>query len=170
MSDATPTPFDDITITPPAPRLSEESMAFYKNLLSDGALSQTNPAQYAAIRDTVNAAIRETGQALDPIPPTPQQLYDARRGISSGPDGSVALPAWLHSLVTDAAKPQDATAVDEHLTRAGKDAAEVRESAKKALERAKLSDVKIENLNAEALAQLAVWSRHLLLHDANRPK
>jgi hypothetical protein len=169
MSDDTP--LVNLELPKPAiqpPRLSDQAIAAYREMLADKEFETRHPAQYEAIRNSVHQAIAECGQSLETPAETPAQAYDRRRGIVSGPDGSTQLPPWLHSLVTDAAKPQDAKAIDEHLARAGKDAAEVRASAAAALARAKL-DVKLDALDAHALAQLAVWERALVIYDAARP-
>ena len=173
MPDDISNPFANLETPPPAiqpPAISEEGIKFYRDLLANAELAQKNPAQIEAIRNSLQQALVETQQTLDQPAKTPQQIYDERRGIISGPDGSTALPPWLHEIVTDThAKPQDAVEVDAHLARAGKDAAEVRASAKSALERAKVT-VPLETLSAHQLSQLAVLSRHLSLHDASRPK
>jgi hypothetical protein len=175
MADDTPNPFAHLDLPPPAiqpPHLSDSAIADYRRMLSDKEFETKHPAQYAAIRDSVAAALAETGQSLEQPAETAQQAYDRRRGITTDADGSTQLPTFLHEVVEaeDAGKPQDAAAINDLLARAGKDPAEVLSSARSALERAKLSNIKLENLSVTSLTQLAIWHRHLTLHDASRPK
>jgi hypothetical protein len=176
MPDDTPNPFAHLDTPQTAiqpPRLSDSAIAAYREMLADKEFENRHPQQFAAIRDSVAAALAETGQSLETPIETLAQAYDRRRGIISGADGSTQLPTFLHEIVqgeTEAGKPQDAAAISDLLARAGKDPAEVLSSARSALERAKLSNIKLENLSVTSLAQLAIWHRHLTLHDASRPK
>jgi len=155
----------DNQITPP--RLSDEAIAHYRSLLTP-ALERDFPEHYARLKASVDGALGVTGQSLNPPPDgrtAAQVLHDRRHGIEPG-----KLPDVLRSIVErDAAAQIKAEDVKAQLEALGDDPAKAIEAAKAVLLQTG-SAVKPEQLGANALRQLVIYSDHLKRHQQTRPK
>jgi hypothetical protein len=157
------------------PRLSDEGIAYQRDLLNDPTFSRDHPQHAAMLKATLEEALKATGQDQAPQADqrTPaQRLHDQQHGVSFAPSGAVVLPDHLTtSMQRDATEqaPPDPEAVAQHLERAGHDPKAVLADAKYALERAG-SKVPVERLGAHALAQLALYGSHIKKHQATRPQ
>src|ERR1700730_13283688 len=49
-----------------SPRLSETAIADYRRLLNDKKFEEQHPERYAALKASVDTALAETGQSLNP--------------------------------------------------------------------------------------------------------
>ena len=156
----------------PAPRLSDDAIASYRDLLARPDFLRDHPDQHAMIAASVHAALAETGQSL--APPSDgrspaQALIDRQFGVTFA-DGKVALPSELAAIVerdVEGAEP-DCAEVKGQVEGAGIDYLAALRDAGYALERTGLS-VKPTSLSAHSLAQLAIWGQHLRAHAKSRP-
>jgi hypothetical protein len=163
-------PDDNIEVLGQAapPSLSDTAIADYNRVLSDPTFQRDYPQQYAALKDSVDRALAETGQDKPPPPDprTPTQVaHDRQHGLTFAPTGEVALPeplakAMHRDVAADAPDPE---LVTRQLEAAGFDPEVAREDAKFALAQSRC-DVPLERLSAHARAQLATFGSHLRKH------
>src|ERR1700730_8240671 len=143
---------DSLGHTPP--RLSEAAIADYRRLLNDKSFEEQHPERYAVLKASVDTALAETGQSLNPpsdsrSPAVAQ--HDRSFGVTVAGDRPV-LPANLAWTLESSADPK---AVAKHLERAGHDYAETVAAAQRVLLQMG-SAAKAETLSAPALVQLSV--------------
>ena len=156
------------------PRLSEEAIIGYRQLLADKDFETRFPTQHAELRRTVLEALAATGQNLEPTPDgrsPAQALIDRQFGVSFTPEGRIALPSELAAIVERDAKgtAPDPTRTTAQLGAAGLDYKTVIAAAQSALDRTG-SPVKATNLTAHVLVQLSVMEKHFARHAETRPK
>jgi hypothetical protein len=155
-----------------APAISDATIAYERSLLSDPKWCAAFPAEAAALQASLAEAIAATGwQPITDTRSAAQIAHDERHGVTVDPDGKIPIPDHLRPLLRQDAEPPDADAelVADQLQRAGLDPETTLADAREALVLAG-SDAKAETLSAHALAQLAVWTRHLRASSKTRPQ
>lgn len=178
-----------------APRISENAIAEYRRLLADPGFERNHPAEYEALRASVDEALAATGQVLVPVDPrTPaQRLVDRQLGVearkptdyeapvsqatdSTVTEGAKELLAALHVepflgniLLRDMLSGQpapDATEVARQLDLAGIRYDEAIAEVQHAFDRTgRTSAIRPTDLSAGSLAQLYVWAQRLKQHE-----
>jgi hypothetical protein len=92
-------------------RISDDGLAWYREQLNP-AFERDHPTEYAALKASTDRALQGSGQSLDTAPDprsTPQQIHDARFGVSYDGD-RVTLPGNLQAAIDNdtPADPHDA--------------------------------------------------------------
>jgi hypothetical protein len=181
--------FDPNEQQPTGPRISESGITYYNSLLNDAKWCEEHPQQASFLRTSVDTALAATGQNLEPPADnrTPaQKLHDHMHAIEPHrPEEYTALPATHREFASALSLPQNLATlvVKDALSGVQKtDASKVLgdryeltlKDAKAVLQRAghlpEGGRIEASQLSPHALAQLAVWGRHLAKAQASRPK
>jgi len=153
--------------TGPAPAISNEGLAAYKQMLADPTFAREHPDHYAALKASVENALAITRQQLEPPDPrTPAQRYL---------DPSMTINPVVRDVVlrehVENKEPPDPERTAEALAHVGLTHKDALELAQHAVDQSKelAGRVRVEMLSAYALTLLARFGEHLRKQAAQRP-
>jgi hypothetical protein len=149
--------------------LSAGSLEWYRNRLEDQEFQRTYPEAHAALKVSVDKALRQSQQTLDRPADgrtEAQASWDRRFGVSYE-NGRVALPSDLASAIEREGN-NDPAEVAFQLANVGRNYRSDYEAAARLLGQIG-SKVDAARLSAAALSQLAIFSEHLVRHQKGRP-
>jgi hypothetical protein len=152
-------------------QISPGSLDFYRDRLNDPQFAAQWPEQHAALKASVDRALAGSGQSLDrPSDPrsTPQQVHDARFGISFE-DGKPALPCNLQAAIDNDGGENDPHLVAAAINSIGRSYTDDVKAATRLLEQAGVT-ISAATLSAHTLSQLAIFAAHAARHSQGRPQ
>jgi hypothetical protein len=152
-------------------RISDEGLNWYRDRLADPNFARDFPTEHATLKASVDRAVAASGQSLDTAPDprsTAQQVHDARFGVAYS-DGKPQLPRDLASAIERDGGEHDPHDVAFALSNVGRSYKADYEAAARLLAQVG-SKVEASKLSAATLANLAIFSDHLVRHAAGRPK
>jgi hypothetical protein len=152
--------------------LSAGSLEWYRNRLEDQEFQRTYPEAHAALKVSVDKALRQSQQTLDrpsDVRSEAQVSWDRRMGVTMAADGKPQLPSDLASAIERSVQEADPHEVAQALTNIGRSYKDDYAAATRLLAQTG-SKVDAARLSAAALSQLAIFADHLARHQQNRPK
>jgi hypothetical protein len=159
----------EVPAGPAPPALSSEFVSYQRGLLNDAGWVQQFPRAAAALRLSLDNAVAAVGYVepsqQDQRSPT-ERLFDQQYGLERSPAGEVLLPPAIATIVTRdvLSPPADASEARRVIEASGRDYDKVVVDAQRALTAAGSTapaGIKVENLSAHSLAQLAIFGAHL---------
>ena len=153
-------------------RLSDEGLAWYREQLNP-AFERDHPAEFAALKASVDRALAASGQSLSQEPDgrsIPQQEHDRRYGITYE-NNAPQLPSDLSNAVQHEAEyqPSDPHETAAALSNIGRSYKDDYQAAARLLQQTG-SKADASKLSAQTLANLAIFSDHLARHATGRPQ
>jgi hypothetical protein len=152
--------------------LSAGSLEWYRNRLEDQEFQRTYPEAHAALKVSVDKALRQSQQTLDRPADgrsEAQISWDRRMGVTVAADGKPQLPSDLASAIERSAQEADPHEVAAALSNIGRSYKDDYTAAARLLQQVG-GKIDPSKLSAATLANLAIWSNHLARHQQNRPK
>jgi hypothetical protein len=148
------------------PQISAD-YASYVQAIADQIERDGNPERAAQLRASIQGY---EPPAATPDPRSPQQrVFDQRMGITLTPDGRPELPPTLAEVIEREAATQDSKAVDAELAAAGIEPTTARAAAAMLLQQVG-SPVKVDQLNAHSISQVAIYAAHIARWEKGRPQ
>jgi hypothetical protein len=150
----------------PQPMISAD-YASYVRQIADQIEQSGNPTRAAQLRASI-MGMEPPAAPLDTRTPS-QQVYDRRMAISLTPDGRPELPPTLAAVIEREAATPDSMAVDRELAAAGIEPTTARAAASLLLQQVG-SPVKVEQLDAHSISQVAIYAGHIARWEKDRPQ
>jgi hypothetical protein len=150
-------------------RLSDEGLAWYREQLNP-AFERDHPAEFAALKASIDQACSATGQNLQQEPDgrsVAQAEHDRRYGIEIV-SGVPQLPSNLIRALENNQPTNDPHLTSQALSAIGRSYKDDIVAATRLLEQCGLK-VQAATLSAHTLTQLAVYAAHAARHAAGRP-